>query len=1125
MADDITILHLSDLQFGRNHRYPKGRDSYQTLFAKLSEDLDLLAEKHGLRPDTVIVTGDVAERSLEGEYRIAADFLEKLSAKLELARERFVVIPGNHDINRDLCQGAGLMAKGSGRPFEEPYFEKFANYQRFFNSFFSGIDVFDEEHLFQLRHFEAQQVLVAGFNSCIQETEKKHHGWIGLDQVHQATLLCDERDPEGRCLRIAALHHNFSRKSDHDNENLRDADHIRPSLEKGRFYLLLHGHRHIADPGQIKSPGSKAPITILSTGSAGLDAKALPDRPNQYQVIKIECGNDVTLYMRQYSAQTFGLAGKGKWVADSSIKEGGVVPLQLGLHRATKPARRAAKPSLKEARRRFLKYVAEQHRYLPLRGFGRELRVPLELESLYVSLRAAAAHLPERQSEAENSRPGAEQDLEIASLLRLCRRNRYPGLVILGDPGSGKTTLLQFLALQMALGQPAAQTGMPSDTVPLLLPLRRVEDFRQSLAAALHSFYTSPNLKLPVGFFERTLESGRCLVLLDGLDEVASTDKRRQAGEWIEDERVAHPGNLIAVTSRFAGYKGESRLPGHFLEVQVRDFSPEDVRRFVRNWYRQVETRQRSDTPQWREEARKLSDDLLGHLERAGKVQELARNPLMLHIICLVHRTRGTMPQRRSELYEECIQVLLQKWDEAKGIEVYLTAAEARQVLRPLALWLHSKEGRTSAGVEEVKDVLRPHLQRVKREIRQAEEQLDRILTSVRDRSGLFVGFDVERYGFHHLSFQEFLAAEEVVKQGQHSRLVDEFGSDWWREPTLLALGLDDPRFQKAFFAALLRSERFPGHLEQALTCVREALAPEVAPFREALLDRQLAHQARYQCVLLLRELGGPQALEALQVAAKDADRKVASAARQALVQLGAVEEAESIASSAASGESRINPVDGSELIRIPAGKFIMGGSQDGPGYPPHEEHLEEYFIARHPVTNAQYRRFVEATGHREPSLWDEKRLNQPNQPVVGVSWNDALAYCRWAGLRLHSEEQWEKAARGTDGRRWPWGNDSPTEKHCNFDSKVGAPTEVGSYPDGASPYGCHDMAGNVWEWCSTKWREYYSQEADDSLEGGNVRVVRGGSFYKGAECVRCASRLRFVPHYINRDTGFRCAQ
>ena len=187
---------------------------------------------------------------------------------------------------------------------------------------------------------------------------------------------------------------------------------------------------------------------------------------------------------------------------------------------------------------------------------------------------------------------------------------------------------------------------------------------------------------------------------------------------------------------------------------------------------------------------------------------------------------------------------------------------------------------------------------------------------------------------------------------------------------------------------------------------------------------------------------------------------------------------------------------------------------------------LDEYYIARTPITNAQYRRFIEATGHGAPSYWDDKRFNQPNQPVVGVSWYDAMAYCKWAGLRLPTEREWEKAARGTDGRSWPWGNDPPNEKRCNFNKNVGATTDVGSYPDGASPYGCLDMAGNAWEWCATKWRESYREEPDDSPEGDESRVLRGGSWYDDAQNVRCVCRHWYDPFWdFYQRRAFRCAQ
>ena len=1132
--EPLTLLHLSDLQFGKNHRYPDHADSFDTLYAKLADDLDDLANERDLIPNAIVLTGDVAETSMPDEYKAARGFLEQLVEKLNIPRERVAILPGNHDVNRKLCQGARLQAEGHGAPFDQPYFAKFDNYREFFNDFYDGTRIFfDEQHLFQIYRFLAERVVVIGFNSCIQESEKKndHYGWIGVSQARHAVELCDEMDLAQEWVRIAAMHHNFLGGSNLDIENLRDRDEILPILEEGRFRAVLHGHRHIADIKRLGNVNQET-LKILAAGSAGLDGKALPDHPNQYQIVRIENHNDVTVFMRQYSTQAFGRAGKGKWTADPSLDKDGVVTFQLGDYAPPaakpRPARRPA-GSLRQARERFLEYVKGDHRFLPLRGFGTRLRVRIELEPVYVSLRAVPTHWEIEHRAKRNVDEKAEADMscqaeamEIGPALDFCQDNRYAGLVILGDPGSGKTTLLKYVALCLAGVKPMDQTGIKAERVPLFLPLREVKDFTCSVADSLQAYYA--DLNLPTDFFPRLLQSGRCVLLLDGLDEVATTDRRLEAERWIETERKLHSKNPILITSRFAGYRGKARLPDHYLEMHIQAFTEDDWRRFVANWYLQVETGQQGETEQARRDARKLADDLIREVTTAADLKDLARNPLMLQIICLVHRSRGRMPRRKTELYEECIQVLLEKWDEAKGLEVFLTATEARQVLRPLALWLHEEEGRTSAEKEPVKEILLPQLARVKPHETQVEEHLDRILTSVRDRTGLFVGLDVSRYGFQHLSFQEFLAAEELTKRGQHQRLVRTFGRSWWEQPTLLALAMDEPLFQQAFFKDLIRSRGFAKHLPLALECVRHWLTPDVEPFTDVFGNTKIPWRVGYNCALLLREMRGPEAVRLLKSAMEDPRKKIASAARAALIRLDALEEAEVVPSRAA--QWTVNETDGTELLRIPAGEFLMGSdAHDSDERPQHSVHLDAYFIAKTPVSNAQYRIFVEATGHREPRRWDNKRYNQPNQPVVGVSWRDAVAYCEWAGLRLPTEAEWEKAARGTDDRQWPWGNEPPNDKRCNFGDNVGHPSEVGSYPDGASPYGCLDMAGNVWEWCSTKWRGSYSKPADESPEGDDPRVLRGGAWYKDADGVRCS--YRDWPHPGGRLLliGFRCAQ
>lgn len=228
----------------------------------------------------------------------------------------------------------------------------------------------------------------------------------------------------------------------------------------------------------------------------------------------------------------------------------------------------------------------------------------------------------------------------------------------------------------------------------------------------------------------------------------------------------------------------------------------------------------------------------------------------------------------------------------------------------------------------------------------------------------------------------------------------------------------------------------------------------------------------------------------------------------------------------------RHQSIIGFEWVTIPAGEFLMGSN------PEHDIHLFEdelpqfklylptFRIARVPVTNAQYKLFVDVTGHRSPTHWTTGTIppSREKYPVVNVSWRDAVAFCEWAGVRLPTEAEWEKAARGRDGRIYPWGDAPPNNERCNFDMKVGAPVAVGSYPAGASPYGLLDMAGNVWEWTASIWLDSYENyvtQIENSNDNNLRRVLRGGGF-RDVEFVRCAARSWDLPTQRYRDLGFR---
>ncbi|MBU6352276.1 MAG: SUMF1/EgtB/PvdO family nonheme iron enzyme [Chloroflexi bacterium] len=272
----------------------------------------------------------------------------------------------------------------------------------------------------------------------------------------------------------------------------------------------------------------------------------------------------------------------------------------------------------------------------------------------------------------------------------------------------------------------------------------------------------------------------------------------------------------------------------------------------------------------------------------------------------------------------------------------------------------------------------------------------------------------------------------------------------------------------------------------------------------------------------------GDEELDALARRATEAEQVLAQKKAEAAVQAAAEDAAKLRAQRDLLGA--LEQI-GLEWVTVPAGEFTMGSNDSGDEQPIHQVYLSEYQIARHPVTNAQYELFVKANSYAAPKHWKNKKIppGKENHPVVNVSWKDAQAFCAWAGVRLPTEAEWEKAARGTDGRKYPWGNEPPTMELCNFNSNVGGTTPIGSYPKGASPYGVLDMAGNVWEWVNDRYGgKYYSVSPSVNPQGpasGTRRVLRGGSWSSIVNYVRSADRNLDDPDFWFNSIGFRCVR
>jgi formylglycine-generating enzyme required for sulfatase activity len=232
------------------------------------------------------------------------------------------------------------------------------------------------------------------------------------------------------------------------------------------------------------------------------------------------------------------------------------------------------------------------------------------------------------------------------------------------------------------------------------------------------------------------------------------------------------------------------------------------------------------------------------------------------------------------------------------------------------------------------------------------------------------------------------------------------------------------------------------------------------------------------------------------------------------------------------------------ELVRVPAGEFLMGSdpAKDKDSYdfeqPQHRVYVSEFYIGKHPVTNEQYAAFVKATQHEAPEHWERGEVpsGKENHPVVYVSWHDAVVFCQWLSqetgktFRLPTEAEWEKAARGPDGRICPWGNEWDETKLNSEEAGPGDTTPVGQYsPGGDSPYGAADMSGNVWEWCADWYNEEeYQRRVKSTVKDprgpkkGKSRVLRGGAFPIDHGGVRCAYRFGDAPNNRDGDGGFR---
>lgn len=816
-------------------------------------------------------------------------------------------------------------------------------------------------------------------------------------------------------------------------------------------------------------------------------------------------------------------------------------------------------------------WVLRQYGGIDLLGLKLRKARPPSLASIYVPQTTLMSErvpwqgkMPSGEIYLDMEGRGHDVDRRVAVLNALAKKS----LFVSGAPGTGKSTFCRRVACLVAEGATETSGAFPPEFVevfdeglkgrlPLFVKLRELTDYLPAKHAltpadvqdAVDAWVTS---KQPDGLNAALLQAhvarGSALIILDGMDEVPVSQTnaaltwhpRAQLIAVLGDvaPRWIKAGNRLLVTSRPYGLTSEE---ARHLQLEAAPLQPlplELQRELVRRWFSALAPESGTDAT--------TADDLFVNIEAQPWLVELAANPLLLTAMCIVFDEGKRLPQDKHELYERVVAtVLFSRYPDPADID------RVKRELGVIAYGMHTglevdrdrATPKPEATFYEVECWLEAYRKDQAKSFLQAQvspfESRERLLSN----SGLFLSTGDSRAGFAHFSFQDFFAAQRALDVDETSLpafFQDRAKAPEWRNALSFLFGRMAGVFTEPKKA-----------IDLLESCLRRATVDE--PGLPLALWDAVAILTGKKIALKPETLG---VLKALLIGSMNGAAPIAVRAEAASA-LGRI------------GDPRFHdarlwclpndPMLG--FIEVPAGPFRMGSNPGRDAHarkdeqPQHEVDLPQYFVARYPVTVAQFRAFVDDTAFE---VGDPDCLRGvPNHPVAWVSWHEALAYCEWLTKKLRasddtpemlrtklangwvvtlpSEAEWEKAARGTDGRVYPWKGGFDAGRANGSDAGLNSTSAVGLFAPGASPCGAQDMSGNVWEWTRSLWGKdvispsyRYSYDPTDpereNVEAENdvLRVVRGGSFSDDAVFLRAALRYRYFP--VNRfvNVGFR---
>ncbi len=741
-----------------------------------------------------------------------------------------------------------------------------------------------------------------------------------------------------------------------------------------------------------------------------------------------------------------------------------------------------------------------------------------------------------------------------------------PFLVVLGDPGSGKSTLVRYLITTLARGDAQERLGLAAAWLPIFFPVAAFADARSrpgsgnlSPLAYLSEYYAGLSQPDYGPLFARALAMGRALLLLDGIDEVREDRPGivRCLDAFVHEWDAQ--GNRCIATSRSVGYDDaplDSRL---FVSVVIQPLRNQQINDFIVRWSRAYEA---LAEPIWSEggdlyhdlvrdaSSAELAIRVEQHVRSLGaavfvdaNVAALGRNPLLLTILALIHNQGARLPDRRVDLYRLCVEALAETWNRARSlsgrsVDLYLGDERLDErfvvnLLGPVALWIHGDQPGGLVDLDDLESHIADTLTQTDglprgRARRLAQDFID----LMRRDTGLLQERGYRRFGFLHLTFEEYLAArgliESVTVDNPDSLFLRYSNSPRWHEVLRLAIAVAPQREAQRLLLLLLTAPT-PSAILLAGECLRDigrngatqrAWDAVIQALLALIADPAASLEGRIFAGTILGHLGDPRRLDPSSGADSGAHQGVA--AYWCRVAPGPFWWGD---------EGHARRARAGSLRRIDLGR--------------------SFAIGRFPITSAEFSDFVAAGGYAERRWWSEAGwlfidprirwtaadLGSPSQPAVGVSWYEASAYCAWltdAGrqggwlaadeiLRLPTAIEWERAARHTDRRRYPWGDQPPSETSAAFAALgMATPAPVGVFPGGAAACGAQDLSGNIWEWTASLAESFESALPCEDVSPGETPVIKGGAFGSKAEELRCGASSWLHPGQRIAHLGFR---